>query len=257
MLAGAGIVAGDAVFVHSDTGAFDGFTGSLTDIIQAFQDAVTSSGNVLMPTFSMRGSAIDVALSGKIYDPAVTPSQTGMLTEVFRRSPGVLRSIHPTHSVAVWGRDARWWIEDHHRAGTPCGRGTPFFRLLEHGGKIAFLGVGFSVLTFYHCVEELLERRFPQSPFTIERYALKYKIDGRVLETPPMRLYSPDVSRRRRLEPLERQLRRTGKWHEQRRGALRLIVVNAADILESVEELARRGTYCYDTNEDFGSAQDR
>jgi aminoglycoside 3-N-acetyltransferase len=241
----AGIESGDAVLVHSAMTGFDGFHGSIPDIVSVFQDAVGPAGTLLMPTLSMAGSAIEFAAGGKVFDPRTTPSQVGLLTEVFRRSPGVSRSVHPTHSVAAWGNDPQWWLADHHLADSPCGRGTPFHLLLERGGKIALAGTGIAAMTFFHCAEELLESRMPFSPFTAERYTMRCRVAGEALQSAPMRLYAPEVSRRRQLAPLETELRARGKWRESRTGTLRVIVLDAREVLRALEEMAARGVFCY------------
>ena len=218
----------------------------MTDIVDVFQEAVGPDGTLMMPTSSMSGSALDFAESGRIFDPLTTPSQLGLLTEVFRRSPDVIRSAHPTHSVAAWGGDAVWWLENHHISDTPCGRGTPFHRLLERDGKIALVGTGIASMTFFHCAEELLESRMPFSPFTTERYVMRCRVQGQLIDTPPMRLYARDVSQRRRLGRLETELRNAGRWHESRTGTLSVIVLRAAEVWRTLEEMADRGVFCYD-----------
>jgi hypothetical protein len=85
----------------------------------------------------------------------------------------------------------------------------------------------------------------PDSPFTAERYVMKTKSDGQVFDSAPMRLYSPEVSRRRTLHPLEAELRSTGRWRETRTGTLTLIALNAADALSAATDLANRGVFCY------------
>ena len=241
-----GITSGDSVLVHSAITGFEGFEGRVPDIINVFQEALGSAGTLLMPTLSMSGTAIEFAMSGQIFDPRTTPSQVGLLSEVFRRSHGVQRSIHPTHSVAARGAHSDWWLESHHLAGTPCGKGSPFHRLLERNGKIVLAGTGIRALTFFHCAEELLESRMPFSPFTTERYVMRCRVAGQLIETAPMRLYAPDVSRRRRLAPLEAELRTKGLLRESRTGTLALIAVNAADVLRTLEEMAGRGVFCYE-----------
>ena len=39
-----------------------------------------------------------------------SPSCVGILTELFRKRPGVVCSLHPTHSVAALGKDAEDFI---------------------------------------------------------------------------------------------------------------------------------------------------
>jgi aminoglycoside N3'-acetyltransferase len=183
--------------------------------------------------------------TGRIFDPQRTPAQVGLLAEVFRRSPDVLRSVHPTHSVAAWGADAGWWIQDHHLAETPCGRGTAFARLLERNGKILLAGVDITTCSFFHCAEELLESRMPESPFGPQRFVLKCRVEGRILETAPMRFYDPGVSRRRRMQPLAVALQKAGRWRETRTGTLHLISLQAEEVLRTLTEMADRGQFCY------------
>lgn len=241
-----GIQRGDAILVHSSMSRFEAFNGSVPDIVSVFMDAIGSEGTLMMPTLSMSGSAIDFAKSGRIFDSRTTPAQVGLLPEVFRRSAGVARSIHPTHSVAAWGNDKDWWLENHYLAGTPCGRGTPFHRLWERRGKIVLAGVNIAAMTFFHCAEEVIEPRMPFSPFTTDHYVMRCRVQGQIIETAPMRLYAPDVSRRRRLAPLAAELQRKGRWREGRAGSLSIIVLAATDVLRTLEEMADSGIFCYE-----------
>lgn len=240
-----GIHGGDAVFVHSGMEAFWAWKGTVPDIIAVIKDAVGPHGTLILPTFSVMGTAVDLAKSGAIFDSRLTPSRTGLISEIFRRSPDVLRSIHPTHSVAVWGADKEWWVENHYLAETPCGRGSPFFRLLEKNGKIVLAGADISTLTFFHCAEELLEPEMPFSPFTSERYVLTCRVDGAIVKTAPMRLYAPEISKRRSLGILETELKRRGFWRQQRLGSLVIVVLTANQILDTLRDLSSRKIFCY------------
>ncbi len=240
------IVPGDCVFVHSAYDAFRGFSGKPSDVIQVLKQAVGPAGALMMPTMPFTGTAVDYIRSRPIFDVRRTPSRMGLLTEVFRRSPGVLRSVHPTHPVAVWGKSAPELVAGHHLAATPCGRGTPFMRLLEQRGKIVFLGTGIEVMTFYHALEETLEDRLPFSPFTSEAFRLESRDCGGNLLVTTTRLFEPSVSRRRNLGKVVRELQRKEQWRQERAGSLSLIAFDAADVRTAVSEMAERGIYCYD-----------
>src|SRR5467141_3960112 len=124
-----GVLPGDTLMVHSSFDSFAGFRGAPADVIRTLQDAVGPDGTILMPTLPFNGTAVDYAATEPLFDVRRTLSRQGLITEVFRRSPHVVRSLHPTHSVAAWGRKARELIADHELAGTPCGRATPWGRL--------------------------------------------------------------------------------------------------------------------------------
>ncbi len=240
-----GVVAGDAIFVHSAMPGFAGFRGGVADIVRVFQEAVCPGGALLMPTIPFGGSALDHASSGKIFDPAKTPSQVGLITEIFRRFPDVKRTVHPTHPIAVWGTERDWWAADKPDLDTPCGRGTLFDRLHQKNGKIILAGVSITCLTHFHYAEEILENRLPFSPFTSERFSFPCRVNGQLIQSSPMRLYDPAISRRRQLLPLAAELQKTGRWKQGRVGTLEVTVLQAREILQTLEEMADRGVFCY------------
>jgi aminoglycoside N3'-acetyltransferase len=147
------------------------------------------------------------------------------------------------HSVALFSPEADYFVRDHYLARTPCGAGTPFFRLLERKGEVSLLGVRVSTVTFFHCVEELIEDELPFSPFTSEVFTMRCSADGKIVETAAMGLYDPGFSGRRNLSILESALPRKGAWHQRKLGSLRLTLLNA-DIV-STKDLAKRGICCY------------
>jgi aminoglycoside 3-N-acetyltransferase len=241
-----GLARGDVVLVHSSLDHFEGFTGKARDIITALQEVVGIEGTLLMPTLPFTGSAVEYVSKTPLFDLVKTPSRMGLITELFRRSPDVLRSVHPTHPVAVWGARADEMIAGHHLAHTPCGRQTPYRGLLERNGKILFLGTDIEVMTFFHTIEEEMESIMPFSPFTEQVFSLKSRDqNGDVLET-HTRLFDPIHSRRRRLDILVPVLKELGGWKTGRVGRLQAILVSALDVLAATQELARKGKYCYE-----------
>lgn len=241
-----GLDRGDVVLVHSSFDAFTGFTGKPTDVIEALQSAIGSEGALLMPTLPFTGTAVEYVRHAPVFDVVRTPSRMGLISELFRRTRGVVRSIHPTHPVAVWGRESEAIVRGHHQAGTPCGKGSPFSGLLDRNGKILLLGADIDSLTFYHAIEEAIEARLPFSPFTQQRFVLTSKLgDGSMVST-ETRLFEPAVSRRRNLNKLVPELKRLGAWRQRRIGLLTITILNAKDVLTAVVEMLDRGIYCYD-----------
>jgi aminoglycoside 3-N-acetyltransferase len=241
-----GVQQGDVLLVHSSFDRFGGFTGKATDVIHILQEAVGFNGTILVPTMPFNGSAVEYVSQGKVFDPLRTPSCMGLITELFRRSAGVMRSIHPTHAVAAWGAKAQEMIADHYLAGTPCGRQTPYGRLIDYNGKILFLGKDIGVMTFYHTIEEELESQMPSSPFTHETFSLHSRgPDTNILVT-HTRLFDPSHSRRRNLDKLVPILRERGYWKEGYVGRLGVILLDAKSVLEASQLLAEKGVYCYE-----------
>jgi len=244
-LARLGLAEGMSVVVHSSYARLGAFEGRATDLIAILHAAVGGSGTIMMPTLPFTGSAVEYARTSPVFSVTRTPSAMGLLTEVFRRMPGVIRSVHPTHSVAVKGPMSQELIRSHPLAETPCGPGSPFAKLLEVDGWILLLGVGIRSMTFFHSIEALLEPQMPFSPFTAERYTLPCEVDGQLVSVGPMRLYDPAVGARRRPEMLEAPLRQRGQWRAARVGNVDLTLLRAREVYAAAEALARQGIYCY------------
>jgi aminoglycoside 3-N-acetyltransferase len=241
-----GIVEGDVVLVHSSYDAFAGFVGKPTDVIGVLEAAVSRRGVLMMPTIPFTGTAVEHVAHTPIFDVARTPSRMGLLTELFRRSAGVVRSVHPTHAVAIWGDDAQALAAGHHTAKTPCGQGSPYAKLLERDGKVLLAGTDIASLTLYHTLEEALEDRLPASPFTSTDFRLPSRLSDGTTVVTITRLFEPAVSRRRNVAKIVPELKQRGQWHEARLGGLTLVLLRAREVRDAVFALAARGIYCYD-----------
>lgn len=240
-----GIGRGDLVLAHIAYNEFIGFTGRPSDVLVSLRAAVTQSGTLLMPSMPFTGSALDYVQSGEIFDVRRTPSAMGLVTELFRRSPGTIRSLHPTHPVLASGPRAEEMLRDHPLTRTPCGRHSPYAKLEEADGKIALLGTSISTLTFYHYLEEVLEDLLPQSPFTKAAFDLSFLgYDGETVHV-TNRLYERGLSSRRRLGKIEQDLRQHGAWRERRLGRVAIVVLAARSVSEAVRRMAETGSYCY------------
>lgn len=133
----AGIAPGDVLLVHSSMKAIGWVEGGPVAVVRALQEAVTARGSLVMPTFTY--NIVGWGLGA--FDLEHSPSATGLLTEVFRRMPGVLRSCHPSHSFAAWGALARE-IAHAPLGYSPLGEGSPLDRVRREGGKVLLVGVG-------------------------------------------------------------------------------------------------------------------
>jgi aminoglycoside 3-N-acetyltransferase len=240
-----GVRGGDIVLAHIAYNEFVGFSGRPSDVVDSLRAAVTHSGTMMMPSMPFTGSALEYVRSGEIFDARRTPSRMGLVTELFRRSPGTVRSLHPTHPVLANGPRADELTRDHPLARTPCGEYSPFANLLEEDGKVALLGTGIGALTFYHYLEELLEDLLPESPFTKETFDIAFRGDRGDTVQITTRLYDPRVSGRRRLDNIETELRKRGQWRERKLGRVSVVVLEARAVRDAVRAMAQRGAYCY------------
>jgi aminoglycoside 3-N-acetyltransferase len=148
------IKAGDAVMVHASLFALNGFTGRPRDMLDVLKTAVTSDGLLIMPSMTYSDSSKSFLQQGKPMDVRRSPSQMGLLSEVFRRHKDVKRSINPTHPLLAWGHRSDWFVADHQNCQYSFGIASPFSKLLELNGKILCLDVGYESITFTHFVED-------------------------------------------------------------------------------------------------------
>ncbi|WP_410770323.1 AAC(3) family N-acetyltransferase [Fontibacillus sp. BL9] len=81
----------------------------------------------------------------------------GILPELFRKRPGVIRSLHPTHSVAALGKDAAEFTTGDERWDTPCYRQSAWGKLLDRQATIILVGVDLRRNTFIHGIEEWVD----------------------------------------------------------------------------------------------------
>ncbi|MBF0434264.1 MAG: AAC(3) family N-acetyltransferase [Magnetococcales bacterium] len=236
---------GRVVMVHCSWDGFTGFTGTPRDLIDVLQHWVGDGGTLLMPTLPFTGLARDWAESGQVFDVRRTPSQTGVVSEMFRRSRGVVRSVHPTHSVAAWGALAAEMIRDHQGCRTPCGQGSPYAKMLEHDGLNLLLGVDIRALTFFHAVEEMIRPWLPFDPFTRETWDLQSRDVAGQSWTTTTHLFDPNWSRRRDLRLIIPDLQARGHYHRHTLHRLEAVLLGCRDVLQTLEELARQGRTCY------------
>lgn len=146
----AGIESGDRIVVHSSLKSIGHVEDGANTLIDALIEVVGKTGTIMMPvfTYSFEGSR-----NAEPYNKAKSVSLTGTITETFRKRPDVLRSSHPTHSMAVWGKDKEEYIRDHDEKSPPFTDNSPLFKLISNSGKILLLGVTHKANSTVHVIE--------------------------------------------------------------------------------------------------------
>lgn len=137
------------LLVHSSMKSIGEVEGRADAVLDALSE-YTKDGLLVLPTHTW---AYIKAVNPKFY-VADSPSCIGILPEIFRKRTGVVRSLHPTHSVAALGKDAVEFVSGNELFDTPCARGSSWGKLLDRKAKIMLLGVDLRRNTFIHGVEE-------------------------------------------------------------------------------------------------------
>jgi aminoglycoside 3-N-acetyltransferase len=239
-----GIAETDTLLVHSNFDPASGFSGTPMDVVNALADVVGHKGNLLMVSIPFRGSAYDYLAQGKVFDVRKTLSMMGLISEMFRRRPGTLRSLHPTHPVLALGKDAVSIVAGHEDCRYPCGPGSPFDHFQRLNGKILFYDVGFGSITFFHYVEHLLERDLPFPVYDHRVFDAPVVDAAGRKRTVTTQAYSKEYPRR--ADMLEAEMQRRGLIQRGRVGNSRLLLVNAADVVACQTAMVKVGNYPYD-----------
>lgn len=195
-----GIVPGDVLFVHSSLKSLGYVEGGAAAVVQALRAAVGLQGTLLLPAYYMPGGSIRAACEtdGYVFDVRRHGTHMGRLPEAFLASAGIRRSVHPTHSVAAWGRHAAWLTEAHHLAPSVFGHDSPWQRLLGlEQAKVLGLGVSMGQVTFYHVLEDALGDAFPLPVWDAQTRHLPCLDQAGQRHQVPLRPFAPTLAQQR------------------------------------------------------------
>lgn len=150
-LAAMGLTGNETILIHSSMKSIGPVEGGADTVLDAWMEFF-AEGLLLLPTHTWRF----INEENRVFDVRRSPCCVGILPELFRHRPGVVRSLHPTHSMAAYGKGAAAYLEGELDANTPCTPGGCYDRLRAAHGKVLLLGVTHARNTFIHSVEEVL-----------------------------------------------------------------------------------------------------
>lgn len=171
----------DTVLIHSSCKKIGYDANDILDTLMDF----FKDGLLILPTHTWK----TINDSTPLYDPKSSPSCVGLLTNLFLKRNGVIRSLHPTHSVAAYGADAKEFLAGEELNNTPCTPGGVYDKLRMRHAKILLIGVGNERNTFIHSIEEVLNvpNRLSDMPMH-----LKIKLDDKVIDAYVRKHYNPN-----------------------------------------------------------------
>jgi aminoglycoside N3'-acetyltransferase len=230
-----GVTRGRTLWVQSSWNEFYNVALRPSEMIDLLRELLGPGGTLAMPAFPIDPNPDKVFLVDR------APVYTGLLCEVFRRTPDVRRSIHLSSSVCAIGPNADFLLKDHHRTLMPWGKDSPFCRLAELDARMLGIGAGFNFMTPLHTVECLL---YDDVPFfrrvfdgTI-RYRWK-RADGETGEHEFMRR-TGDIRPQRLRRHFGPDICIDAKLSN-----LRILAADARPFIERAVELGRRGITMY------------
>lgn len=228
-----GVQAHDTLLVHSSMKSMGKVDGGADTVLDAFSEYL-QQGLLVLPTHTWE----QINETYNVFDVLSEPSCVGLLTNLFRKRPGVFRSWHPTHSVAALGDDAADFIQGEEALDTPCSRKGCWGKLYERKAKVLFLGVNLSSNTIIHGVEEWADvpRRI-----TDGHTLLKIRTpDGRLLDRPMRRHSSPVSDLSGNYVKLTTPLLERGIAMQGKIGDAKSILIEVAPMVELTMELLER-----------------
>jgi len=152
-----GIAEGISLVVHSSLSSLGRVEDGADAVIDALLEALGERGTLVMPTFTFPPEPV--------FDPRSTRSTTGLIAETFRARAGVVRSLHPTHSVAALGSLAKHFVEGHPDA-TALGVDSPLHRLAVSDGFVLLLGVQHTSNAMVHVGEAVARAPYLDIPYS-------------------------------------------------------------------------------------------
>lgn len=174
----------DSIMIHSSMKSIGQVDGGADTVLDAFVEYF-SEGLVMLPTHTWA----QMSESYSLFDPATEPACVGILPNLFLKRKGVVRSLHPTHSIAAYGVGAADYIRGEENCTTPCTPGGCWDRLREINAKILLVGVTHIRNTFIHSVEEIYD--VPER-LTAEPVHFQLRMpDGSVKDVAVHRHYNP------------------------------------------------------------------
>src|ERR1035441_5505619 len=210
-----------------------------------------------MPSFVMGGRTYDASayFRSKPFDVRTTPSEMGLVAEVFRRTPKVLRSVHPTCAVCALGPLGKELTTGHHMAETSLGPDSPFGVMTRRNTAILGLGVEYyRCLTHVHTAAQQMGDAFPIKFSTPSMQVTLVDYDGSRYE---YTLGLPDRTKKLDLTILWSVLSKDELKEWRFHGVPMFVVPQAGVLTERLIEAARRGITVYGNvavNADFAGA---
>ena len=155
-LMGCGIKPGDKIVLNSSLSAIGHVDGGAETVLDVLMNYITPEGLLVMPSYPHRGM-FNYLENYSVFDVRNTPSQNGIITEIFRKRKDVYRSIHPTHPLCFWGKESDYFAEGHEKSISPYDSKSPYKKLLDVNVKNFCIGVDFEHMIMIRVIDDLYE----------------------------------------------------------------------------------------------------
>ncbi len=238
----------EVLMVHSSIDTFAPmYKGTAKDLLQALIEFCGPHRTLVMPAFVMGGRSYDSAayFRNRPFDVRTTPSDMGLVAELFRRTPGVLRSLNPGCSVCALGPLAKQLTTGHHLSRSGLSPDSPFGLMDRSETAIVGLGVEyFRCLTHAHVAGHAMGDDFPIKFDTPTTQVTLVDYDGSRYD---YTLGLPDRTKKLDLRVLWSILSEDELVEWRFHGVPMFVVPQASILTQRLIDAARRGITIYGT----------
>lgn len=141
---------GSPVIVHTSLKAIGEIEGGAETLLSALLEFVLSKGGILcVPSHTWTTMRLDLRKA---------ESCIGVFPKIAAAHPEGVRSLHPTHSMVVFGEEKRVkdFVLNESKVDTPVNPSGCYGNLYRENGYVLLIGVDHTKNTFLHCVEEMM-----------------------------------------------------------------------------------------------------
>jgi aminoglycoside 3-N-acetyltransferase len=163
-LADLGVPQGGVLYVHSSLDWLATAGIAAGTVLPTLREWVGAGGTLIMPVYPCRTLHLEYLRGQPVYNVRTTPSAVGLISELFRRTDGVVRSLDPDFCIAALGPEAAvLTATDGGR--DPFGPSSVYARLIARGATLVGLGVSLNTNSFIHVIDSRLATLYPRSPY--------------------------------------------------------------------------------------------
>lgn len=235
----AGIQKDGVLFVQCSYNDLVTYNGTPYELLSALREIVGPQGTLLMPAYTTNMSDSPC----RPFDILRESTYTGIIPELFRREDGVIRSLHPWHSICGLGPRAAELLDGHENCMYGDGPDSPFDRMRKMNAQSLCLGMvpNPDRHSFMHWVEDIEPEKYPtkvhEGPFD----CLLQNTEGKEIRRPFYR-QRPEIRKRGWLiaKHLGASAMRVLEFH-----GIPLCIYSLPTLAEELLALRDRGIVCF------------
>ena len=246
-----GLTGAETIMIHSSMKSIGEVEGGVDTVVDTLMEFFVD-GLLLTPTHTWN----QMSEIYNTFDPKTEPACVGIIPNTFMKKDGVVRSLHPTHSIAAFGKRAEEYIKGEENAATPCPPGGCWDRLREEDAKILLLGVTHIRNTYIHSIEEVYD--VPER-LTVEPTVFQIKMPDGSMKSAVMYRHYNEVTEKRgevisdNFDKMKAGYFNAGAAKSVRFGDAQCILCDAKKIFEVTGKILEKDINCFIERESIPS----